>query len=78
MKKQAAALFLLPLLLSSCGKATFAPEDYVQKLPLFATKDTVNVLQITDLHWSLGVDVSRQKDYLSSLFASSNPDIVVA
>ena len=77
MKKQAAALFLLPLLLSSCGKATFAPEDYVQKLPLFATKDTVNVLQITDLHWSLGVDVSRQKDYLSSLFASSNPDLVV-
>lgn len=77
MKRKLSALGLLPLLLCSCGKATFSPEDYVEKIPLFAAKDEVNVLQITDLHWSLGVDVARQKAYLSNLFSAADPDLVV-
>lgn len=77
MTKKKLLLGLLPLLLASCNEGPAALSEYIVPLPLFQGKETVNVLHITDLHWSAGTDVIREKDYFDSLFEGAKPDLVV-
>lgn len=79
MKRRTIALLLgaFPLLLASCGKGEIPLSSYIETLDVFSGKDTAKVLQLTDLHWTYGTDVPRQKAYLDALLTNSSPDLVV-
>lgn len=70
-------LGLLPLCLASCGQAEVPLSSYIETLNVFSSKFTAKVLQLTDLHWTYGTDVLRQKAYLDALFTNVSPDLVV-
>lgn len=73
-------LFALPILglcLTSCGQSNPALTDYVKSLDLFAHQDSVKVLQLTDIHWSVGTDFKREDAYLTALVVKANPDVIM-
>lgn len=78
MNEKLPLLFMLPLLLASCGKPPAEPQDYLIPLPVFAEKDRARVLQVTDMHWTAGTDFARETAYLDRLMERTKPDLIVA
>jgi len=77
-KTNAIWLSLTGLLLCACSGAEPQLTDYVEPIPLFASKDDVKVLQLTDIHWSFGTDYAKEKAYLTYLVQKADPDFIMA
>ena len=52
-KKILPILGLMALSLAACGEREVTLKDYEKTLDIFAYKDTVRIMQIADLHWSM-------------------------
>jgi|GEM_PF-1097962 len=77
--KRAIPAFVAALLLVSCSASAPTPslEDYQTDVNLFAVQDEVRILQMTDIHWSVGTDFDKEEKYLRALVAKADPDIVM-
>ena len=64
------------LLLASCSTGTSHPlKDYVTNMNM--KSDDFNVLQLTDLHYSVTTDIKLTNDYVKALVNHANPDLIV-
>lgn len=70
------ALPVLSLSLFSCGNKNYSLKDY-QKDISFGEKESLNVLQLADIHWSYATDKEKQSEYLQTLIKKSEADIVI-
>ena len=77
-KKILPILGLMALSLAACGEREVTLKDYEKTLDIFAYKDTVRIMQIADLHWSMNTDYQAEKRYITKLVAEVDPDIIVS
>ncbi len=77
-KKWLTGLTLPLLALTSCGGGVHHPlTDYVLEVDMFASKDTIRVMQWTDIHWNLGTNFAEEEAYLRALAKNAHPDLIV-
>ena len=77
-KKILPILGLMALSLAACGEREVTLKDYEKTLDIFAYKDTVRIMQIADLHWSMNTDYQAEKRYITKLVAEVDPDIIIS
>lgn len=68
------SLFLLPLLLTSCGQIEYPLEDYFLDMQYV---DNFRVLQLTDIHFGVTTNYVEQKKHLDTLVEAANPNLIV-
>jgi len=79
MKKRRLSLFLfLPLFLLSCKNSEPTSSNYIVSLDIFKESDTVKILQLSDIHWSMATNHARQEAYLRVLIKKADPDIIIS
>lgn len=77
-KKILPILGLMALSLAACGERNPSLKDYEKTLDIFKDKDTVRIMQIADLHWSMNTDYEAEKKYIRKLVAEVDPDIILS
>jgi predicted MPP superfamily phosphohydrolase len=76
-QRKLSLLMALLLLVTSCSEKKATAADYQTSLDIFKAQEAVKILQLTDLHWSLGTDFTRQEAYLKKVVELADPDIVI-
>ncbi len=69
---------LVGLAVSACSGAAPEKAAYITELNIFQNKESVRLMQVTDIHWHAGTDMVEQVNYLNKLVELVNPDIIVS